>query len=174
MQVGPSSPAQSPPLASKPGQADSSRLQERKADSSSDAERGPTTASDRIAERRELQGLKNRDRAVRAHELAHQSVGARYITRGAQFQYETGPDGRQYAVSGDVSIDTSAVPGDPQATLEKARTIQRAALAPVDPSPTDRQVAAKASAMIQQARIELALQVSDNRQNPGGMIDSFA
>lgn len=37
--------------------------------------------------------------------------------------YKTGPDGVKYAVSGEVLIDTSRVPGDPQATLQKAQLI---------------------------------------------------
>ena len=123
---------------------------------------------------RELQNLKNRDREVRAHELAHQSVGGRYVTRGARYDYERGPDGRQYAVSGDVAIDTSPTPGDPQATLEKAQIIHRAALAPANPSATDRQVAARASVMIQQARIELSMRTTEEQTSPGSNIDLFA
>lgn len=124
----------------------------------------------------QLQTLKNRDREVRAHELAHQAAGGRYVTRGAQYDFERGPDGRQYAVGGDVRIDTSAVPGDPQATLEKALVVQRAALAPADPSATDRQVAARAAVMIQQARIDLALQRSsdDGAPSPGSRFEAFA
>ncbi|MBC8211620.1 MAG: hypothetical protein H8E21_11195 [Gammaproteobacteria bacterium] len=113
-----------------------------------------------LSDQRELQKLKNRDTEVRAHELAHVAVGSRYITSGAQFQYQKGSDGRLYAVAGEVSIDTSPVPDDPRATLMKAQVIARAAMAPAVPSAQDRAVAAQASAMIQQARAELALVVS--------------
>lgn len=113
-----------------------------------------------LSDQRELQKLKNRDTEVRAHELAHVAVGSRYITSGAQFQYQKGSDGRLYAIAGEVSIDTSPVPDDPRATLMKAQVIARAAMAPAVPSAQDRAVAAQASAMIQQARAELALVVS--------------
>jgi hypothetical protein len=142
---------------------------------SDESARNPGRADGSAPVQQQLQTLKNRDREVRAHELAHQAVGGRYVTRGARYDLEKGPDGRLYAVGGDVSIDSSPVPGDPQATLAKAQVIQRAALAPANPSATDRQVAARASAMIQQARIELALQAADNRANdPGSQFDAFA
>ena len=57
-------------------------------------------------DQREVQELKNRDREVR------------------------GPDNRQYAVGGEVQIDTSAVSGDPEATIRSAQTVRRAANAP--------------------------------------------
>jgi hypothetical protein len=106
------------------------------------------------AELIELQKLKNRDREVRAHELAHMAAGGQYITSGAQFSYQKGQDGRLYAIGGEVGIDTSKVPGDPRATLLKAQAIMRAALAPAQPSSQDRQVAASAAVMQQQARAE--------------------
>lgn len=66
-----------------------------------------------------------------------------------------GPDGRQYATGGEVSIDVSPVAGDPQATIDKAEKIRRAALAPAEPSQADRAVAARATAMANEARIEM-------------------
>ena len=69
-----------------------------------------------------------------------------------------GPDGRRYAVGGEVAIDASRVPGDPQATIRKAQVIRRAALAPAAPSAQDQRVAAQATRMEQQARAELLRQ----------------
>ncbi len=115
---------------------------------------------------RELEQLKQRDREVRAHELAHLAAGGQYVTRGASFTYQRGPDGRSYAVGGEVGIDTSPIPGDPQATLQKANTIQQAALAPLEPSGQDRKVAAKAARMAAQARLELA---SGGEESRGGL-----
>jgi hypothetical protein len=63
-----------------------------------------------------------------------------------------------YAVGGEVPIDVSPVPANPQATLQKAEAIQRAALAPAEPSGQDRQVAARAAALALTARQELARQ----------------
>jgi len=106
------------------------------------------------AERAEIQALKARDLEVRRHEQAHAAAGGPYA--GApSYEFTTGPDGARYATGGEVSIDTSPVPGDPQATLEKAQTVRRAALAPAEPSEQDRRVAAEASQMAAQARIEL-------------------
>jgi hypothetical protein len=131
-----------------------------------------TDSENQLAEQRDLQRLRNLDRQVRAHELAHVAVGGRYVTSGASFDYQTGPDGRRYAVGGEVGIDTSEVPGNPQATLAKAQIILRAALAPANPSAQDRRVAAEAVATIQQARIEIALQ--DDAQNRGSRLDTYA
>ncbi len=107
------------------------------------------------AELKELTELKARDREVRAHEAAHQSVGGQHA--GAiSYDYQRGPDGAQYAVGGEVSIDTSAVQGDPQATIEKMRVVRAAALAPAEPSPQDRAVAAQAMQIMLQAQSELS------------------
>ena len=64
-------------------------------------------------EKKQVQKLKNRDREVRAHEAAHLAAAGPYATRGASFSYQKGPDGRQYAVGGEVGIDSSEVPNDP-------------------------------------------------------------
>ena len=58
----------------------------------------------------------------------------------------------RYAVAGEVPINISAVPGNPQATLRNAEQVQRAALAPADPSPVDRRVASSAQALASKAR----------------------
>lgn len=105
-------------------------------------------------ERRMLEELRQRDAEVRAHEQAHISAGGPYVRGGANYRYQTGPDGRQYAVGGEVSIDTSAVPGDPEQTEQKAQTVRRAALAPANPSAQDLKVAASASQMEAEARAE--------------------
>jgi hypothetical protein len=110
-------------------------------------------------ERRELQRLQSRDREVRAHEQAHLSAAGHLVRGGgASFQYQRGPDGVAYAVGGEVSIDTSPVPGDPQATLQKAEQVRRAALAPADPSTQDRTIAARALRMAAEARTEILRQ----------------
>ncbi len=128
----------------------------------------------KLNQQRQLQQLKTIDRAVRAHELAHLTVGGRYVTSGAKFQYERGSDGRNYAVSGEVSIDTSEVPGDPQATLTKAQIVLRAALAPVNPSAQDRVVAARATSLIQQARVDVIKQSSlSGESRVGRQFDAF-
>lgn len=108
-----------------------------------------------VEQQKEIQALKERDQEVRAHEQAHLSAAGGIAVSGAKFQFVTGPDGQRYATGGEVSIDTSPVPGDPQATLRKAETIRRAAMAPAQPSGQDYSVASKAAAMASRASIEL-------------------
>lgn len=98
--------------------------------------------------------LKARDTEVRQHELAHLSAAGGLANSGPSYTYQRGPNGVNYAVGGEVSIDTS--PGaTPQETISRARTIQAAALAPAEPSGQDRAVAARAQQLEQQARAEL-------------------
>jgi len=124
-------------------------------------------------EQKEVRELKERDRQVRAHEQAHLAAAGGLARSGAAFEYQTGTDGRRYAVGGEVSIDTAPVDGDPQATLRKAAHVRRAALAPADPSPQDRAVAAQAV----KAQQELAQQSSSGSQSggkAGGKVNLFA
>jgi len=104
----------------------------------------------------QLQELKSRDREVRAHEQAHLAASGGYATGGPTYTYQQGPDGRRYAVGGEVQIDTSKVSGDPEATIQKMRTVQTAALAPAEPSSQDRAVAAQAATSISEARQDLS------------------
>ena len=110
---------------------------------------------------KELAQLKAADVAVRAHEAAHVAAGGGLVRGGATFTYETGPDGRQYAVAGEVQIDTAPVRGDPEATIQKMATVRAAALAPSDPSATDRAVAASAAQQALAARAELSRMESE-------------
>ena len=105
-------------------------------------------------EQEQIQELAARDREVRAHEQAHAAVAGQYA-KGTSYTYQRGPDGVSYAVGGEVQIDTSEIPGDPEATLRKAQQLRRAAHAPADPSAQDARVAAQAAQMEQQARVEL-------------------
>jgi hypothetical protein len=95
------------------------------------------------------------DREVRSHEQAHAAAGGQYAG-SPTYSFVRGPDGLNYAVGGEVSIDTAPVSGDPEATLRKAQIIRAAASAPAEPSPQDRRVAAQAASLEANARIELA------------------
>jgi hypothetical protein len=114
-------------------------------------------------EQKQLDDLKVRDREVRAHEQAHLSRGGSLARGGAHYDFEMGPDGRRYAVGGEVRIDVSEVPGDPEQTIDKMARVRQAALAPADPSQQDRQVAAEATRIEQCARAELREQASGPR-----------
>jgi hypothetical protein len=114
-------------------------------------------------EQKQVAELKKRDREVRQHEQAHQAAGGQYAS-APSYEYQKGPDGQQYAVGGEVQIDSSPIAGDPEATIEKMRVVKAAALAPAEPSGQDRKVAAAADAAAQQARAELAAQDREERQ----------
>lgn len=115
------------------------------------------------SEYQKLQALKTRDREVRAHEMAHQAAAGSYARGGPFYDFERGADGRRYAVGGHVNIDTSPVPGNPEATLRKAEQVQRAVLAPAEPSPQDRRVAAEAVALATEARMEIAVEIHEKQ-----------
>lgn len=145
------------------------------------AEHGKNAGSKRTAaaqaeqlrdEQQEVAKLAKRDREVRAHELAHASVGGPHAGSPV-YQYTQGPNGVRYATSGHVKVDVSVVPGDPKATLDKMQTVARAALAPVQPSAADRAIAAKANQQAAQARAELAaLQVEARQQRTVNKTDT--
>ena len=116
-------------------------------------------------EQRMLADLKARDREVRNHENAHRAA-AGDLVRGGSYQYQQGPDGKRYAVGGDVQIDTTPVPDDPAATAEKMQRVIGAALAPAEPSSTDLAVAAEAAAERNRARAEASR--GDGETEPRG------
>lgn len=109
------------------------------------------------------------DNEVRRHEMAHIAVGGRYITSGANFTYTRGPDGKNYVVGGEVGIDTSPVPGDPEATIRKMRQIKSAALAPANPSSQDLKIASNATSAGSKALSDLmvlqAKEQADSNEN---------
>lgn len=107
------------------------------------------------AEQQQVRALQERDAEVRAHEQAHLSAAGGHARGGPSYQFKTGPDGRQYAVGGEVPIDVSEVPGDPAATIAKAQAIAAAAHAPTSPSAADRAVAAQANRLQAEARQDL-------------------
>lgn len=126
-----------------------------------------------LAEQKIINQLKTRDKEVRQHELAHASTGG--ATTGApSYSFEVGPDGKKYAVGGEVSVDLSSVSGNPQATITKMQKVHAAALAPANPSTQDTRVAASASRIILQAQSEiLALQNEGVNQATGSQNSSI-
>ena len=104
---------------------------------------------------REVEKLRDRDREVRTHEAAHLAAAGRFAQGGAKFTTVRGPDGQSYAIGGSVGIDTGRE-ATPEATIQKAEQIRRAALAPAEPSGQDRAVAAQAATLKLDAQAELA------------------
>ncbi|MEM9828024.1 MAG: putative metalloprotease CJM1_0395 family protein [Planctomycetota bacterium] len=124
----------------------------------------------------QVEWLSARDREVRTHEQAHLAAAGPYARGGPTYTFQTGPDGRQYAIGGEVEIDTSPVKGDPEATAAKARVVRAAALAPAEPSGQDRKVAAQATQMEQQALAEVRERESEPEaaSETGQFLDLFA
>jgi hypothetical protein len=123
-------------------------------------------------DQRLLAELKAADRNARAHEQAHRAAGGQYIIGGPYYQFERGPDGHLYAVSGEVTIDVSEIPNDPEATARKMAQVRSAALAPRDPSAQDRRVAAEASAKEAKASIEAMRRHYEESQGAQGEGDT--
>lgn len=151
-------------ILSKP--ADSSSKNIKDTDSKEEAQEGVDKKSNDVAstafdlsedELKMVEELKARDIEVRAHEQAHKSVGGQYAG-SISFSYQAGPDGRRYAVGGEVPIDVSPITGDPQATIAKMTIVSAAATAPVQPSAQDQMVAALAARTISDAQSEITQQ----------------
>lgn len=165
------------PLVNEPAKSDQSnnktdtqadRKPDAQADGKPDSKKATDTASKEVTDNAEknqqklseeevekVDELKSRDQEVRVHEQAHAAVGGQYAG-SPSYEYERGPDGKSYAVGGEVQIDVSPVNGDPEATIQKMQVVRRAAMAPAQPSAADRAIAAEATNKATQARAELA------------------
>lgn len=108
--------------------------------------------------------LQARDREVRQHEEAHARVGGAYAGQPS-YAFQSGPDGKRYAVGGEVPIDVSPIANDPEATIEKMRIVKAAALAPAEPSAADRRIAQLAEAQKLEAMGDVASEQREARAN---------
>lgn len=124
-------------------------------------------------EKQQLNDLKQRDTEVKAHEQAHMASGGGLVQGGATYEYQAGPDGKMYAVGGEVSIDLSPE-RTPEATIRKMQQVRRAALAPSQPSGQDRAVAAQASQIEAQARMEKSQHMDEGYNGQDRAADSTA
>ncbi|MBU1928007.1 hypothetical protein KKG77_03310 [bacterium] len=118
---------------------------------------GPEKLND--AEQKILNDLASRDSQVRAHEAAHQAAGGG-MTGAASFTYQQGPDGKMYAIGGEVSISMKSG-SSPEETIANARQIAAAAMAAGSPSPQDFAVASSARVMEMKAQQQLARKEQD-------------
>ena len=132
---------------SKPGQTSSSSDQQ--------------SSADELANTQIIRSLENRDKAVRNHESAHAAVGGSF-TGAPSYSYEIGPNGKKYAVGGEVSVDLTPIAGEPTETIAKMSKVQAAALAPANPSAQDIRVAASAASIMLEAQAELTNISADN------------
>lgn len=121
-----------------------------------------SNSSDKLSqdEQRLVKDLASRDSEVRAHEAAHQASGGG-MTGAATFTYQQGPDGKMYAIGGEVSISMKSG-SSPQETIANARQIATAAMAAGDPGPQDFAVASSARVMEMKAKQQLAKQEQES------------
>lgn len=119
-----------------------------------DATRPPSPGELTPEEREQVRALQARDLEVRAHEAAHMAAGGS-LSGGASYDFVVGPDGRMYAVGGEVPVRMPQG-GSPEEAIRNAQQVRAAALAPANPSAQDRAVAASAAAMEMEARRALA------------------
>lgn len=101
--------------------------------------------------------LKARDREVKAHEQAHIAAAAGINASAPTYDYQVGPDGKQYAIGGEVSISFTESK-DPQSNIANAEAMKASALAPANPSGQDLSVARSADEIIAKAKQDLAEQ----------------
>lgn len=114
-----------------------------------------SNSSDELSkdELRLVQDLQSRDSEVKAHEAAHQAAGGG-MTGAASYTYQQGPDGKMYAIGGEVSI-TMKSGSTPEETIRNARQIAASAMAAGNPSPQDHAVASSARIMEMKAQQQL-------------------
>lgn len=122
----------------------------------------------------QLRKLQQRDAEVRQHEAAHMAAAGQYASGGPKYEYQQGPDGKQYAIGGHVDIDVSPVPGDPEETERKAQQVRRAAMAPGAPSAQDGKVAASASRMAAEAKVDKQEEDREERAEQAGKAEGTA
>ncbi len=146
---------------------------EKPAEKPSDPSKGKKANGDSLSEEeeRQISKLKDSDAKVKAHENAHAAAGGA-AADAPTFEYTTGPDGKRYATSGEVQIDSSPVKGNPEATIRKMDIVIRAALAPADPSSQDLAVARQAQSDRAKAQVEQSKKREAERQQNKGEEDS--
>lgn len=120
------------------------------------------------AQEQEIKDLKARDAEVKTHEQAHMAAAAGIGASSPSYKYEIGPDGKRYAVGGEVNLSFTQN-GDPRETIAKATIMRAAALAPISPSAQDRAVAREASQIIAEAQQKMAQEQKVLLENIGNL-----
>jgi hypothetical protein len=145
----------------KKSEVDNSNKKEETKSSAAKKQNGePLTEEEKV----KVEKLKARDTAVKAHEQAHLSVAGDLATSGASYTYQQGPDGKQYAVGGEVNIDMSAE-DSPEKTIAKMQRVIAAAMAPADPSSQDYAVASSARQLIGEMKSQITQGNSQQNTN---------
>ncbi|MBT5934230.1 putative metalloprotease CJM1_0395 family protein, partial [Sulfurimonas sp.] len=76
------------------------------------------------------------------------------------YTYQQGPDGKMYAIGGEVSISTPAA-STPEEAITNARQVMASAMAAGSPSPQDFAVASSARVMEMKAMQQLAKETAE-------------
>lgn len=121
---------------------------------------------------RQVEQLEQRDEETRRHEEAHVSAGGDLVVSGPHYEFQQGPDGKQYAIGGEVQLDTAPAE-DPDATILKMQRVRAAALAPAEPSAQDIRVASYASQQEMAAQREKR-EIESEGNNPTQPYDPVA
>ena len=89
--------------------------------------------SDPLKDKKEIYKLRLRHMEVRAQIQAHLASAGKYSTGGVKYEYEKGPDGRSYAIKGEVNI---SIPDGktPEENLRIAIQVERAATSTSEPT----------------------------------------
>ena len=118
------------------------------------------------SEQEMLRKLQQRDAKVRGHEAAHVMAAGGQASMPT-YNYQTGPDGRRYAVGGSVNISMIST-GDSEQTARQAQKAYRAAMATGEPSSADMQAATRAMARAAEAKQDEpnTLNKDTHSQNP--------
>ncbi len=114
-------------------------------------------------EKKQVKELQARDQEVRRHENAHVAAAGGNAIGGPTYIYQTGPDGKQYAIGGHVNIDTGKE-ATPEETVMKMASVLAAAMAPAEPSSQDLAVASKAMSKLAEARHELSVENAEKNK----------
>lgn len=111
--------------------------------------KGALVANEKLSQedKQIIADLKARDSEVKTHEQAHRAAAAGINASAPSYDYETGPDGKKYAVGGEVNVSFREG-GSAESDVAKAQAMKAAALAPAQPSSQDLAAARNADALI--------------------------
>lgn len=104
-------------------------------------------------ESKQLRALKARDKEVRAHEQAQMAAAGSQANSSPRLVYQRGPDGRQYAVGGEVQINFMPVESASEGSTEKAEILQKETHVPKNSSSQDQSTATDVENLKQQEPI---------------------
>lgn len=117
-------------------------------------------------EKRLVKDLASRDAEVKTHEAAHQAAGGG-MTGAASYTYQQGPDGKMYAIGGEVSISMPSS-SSPEETIKNTRQVIASAMAAGDPSPQDFAVASSARMVEMQAQQQKTKEMQAEQEEKQG------